>query len=373
MDSGDCRYKTSYLCIMSFFKTARPFIIAGPCSAETREQVMAVAAELAGMNVQLMRAGVWKPRTRPGAFEGNGQPALEWLQEVRQTYNLPVTTEVADTNHLELALKYGMDVIWIGARTVVNPFQVQRLADALRGTNIPVMVKNPVSPDVDLWQGAIERFEKAGITSVAAIHRGFSGYTAAVGYRNQPNWPIPIELKRRKPELTMIGDPSHISGKRARVAEVAQKALDMHFDGLMIETHPDPEAAWSDAAQQVTPAQLRTILSQLIVREETTRDMSGQEQLEYLRQSMDSLDAEILDLVARRMELSSQIGNVKKSCNMTVFQLSRWSEIVDGLSARSNMHGLSREFVTELYEKIHHESIRIQLSVMEDASKEIKK
>ncbi len=358
---------------MSFFKTARPFIIAGPCSAETRAQVMAVAAELAGMNVQLMRAGVWKPRSKPGSFEGNGVAALEWLQEAKQLYKLPVTIEVAEPEHVELSLRYGIDVLWVGARTVVNPFQVQRLADALKGVDIPIMVKNPVSPDVELWQGAIERFEKAGITSVAAVHRGFSGYTAAAGYRNQPNWPIPIELKRRKPELSMICDPSHITGNRSRVAEVAQKAMDMHFDGLMIETHPDPEAAWSDAAQQVTPAQLRNILATLIVREEDTHDMSGLEQLEYLRQLMDTLDAEVIDLVARRMELSGQIGSLKKMCNMTVFQPSRWSDIVESIGNRGIMQGLTKEFVTEMYEKIHHESIRIQLSVMEDTSKEIKK
>ena len=212
---------------MSFFKTAKPFVIAGPCSAETREQVLETAKELSGMEVQLFRAGVWKPRTRPGSFEGNGLAALEWLQEAKQTYKIPVTIEVAEPAHIELALKAGVDVLWIGARTTVNPFQVQHLADALKGVDIPVMVKNPVNPDVELWQGAIERFEKAGIISVAAIHRGFSGYSAAAGYRNQPNWPIPIELKRRKPELTMICDPSHITGNRSRIAEVSQKAMDI--------------------------------------------------------------------------------------------------------------------------------------------------
>jgi len=331
--------------------------------------VLEIAAELAGMKVQLMRAGVWKPRTRPGAFEGNGEKALEWLQEAKQQYGIPVAIEVATPEHVELALKYGIDVLWAGARTAVNPFQVQRLADALKGVNIPVMVKNPVNPDVDLWQGAIERFEKAGVLSVAAVHRGFSGYTAAAGYRNQPNWPIPIELKRRKPELSMICDPSHITGNRNRIAEVAQKALDMHFDGLMIETHPNPDAAWSDAAQQVTPAMLKIILAGLIVREENTHDMSGLEQLEYLRQLMDSMDAEIVDLVARRMELSEQIGAVKKMCNMTVFQPVRWSEIVDTRGDRGVQQGLTKEFVAELYEKIHHESIRIQLAVMESTEK----
>lgn len=363
----------SYLCIMSFFKTARPLVIAGPCSAETREQVLETAAELAAMNIQLFRAGVWKPRTRPGSFEGSGATALEWLQEAKQTYNIPITVEVAEPAHIELALKYGVDVLWVGARTTVNPFQVQHLADALKGVQIPIMVKNPVNPDVDLWQGAIERFEQAGAISVAAIHRGFSGYSAAAGYRNQPNWPIPIELKRRKPELSIICDPSHITGNRDRIAEVAQKALDLRFDGLMIETHPRPAEAWTDAAQQVTPAQLKSIIAGLIVREEFTDNMSGQVQLEYLRQLMDSIDAEIIDLVAKRMELSARIGDVKKSCNMTAYQPARWREIVATTSNRGEQHELSKEFVVELYEKIHHESIRRQLLILEQTTSEIKK
>ncbi len=253
------------------------------------------------------------------SFEGNGANALEWLQEVKGLYNLPVTVEVAEPAHIELALKFGIDVLWIGARTTVNPFHVQRLADALKGITIPVMVKNPVNTDVDLWQGAIERFEHAGAAEVAAIHRGFSGYSSAAGYRNQPNWPIPIELKRRRPELTIICDPSHITGKRSKVAEMAQKAMDLHFDGLMIETHPRPDEAWTDAAQQVTPAQLRTILENLVVRRESTEDMSGLMQLDYLRQLMDNLDAEIIDLIAKRMELSDQVGEVKKPATLLFF------------------------------------------------------
>ncbi len=323
-----------------------------------------MAQALAGMNVQLMRAGVWKPRTKPGAFEGHGADALRWMQEARAQYGIPMATEVAESAHVELALQYGIDVLWIGARTTVNPFQVQRIADALKGTNIPVMVKNPVNPDVALWEGAIERLEKAGITDVAAIHRGFSGYTSPNGYRNQLNWPIPIELKRRRPSLPLFCDPSHITGNRERIAEVAQKALDMHFDGLIIESHPTPDTALSDAAQQITPARLAEILSALIVREEHTHDMSGAEQLEYLRQLMDTLDAEIIDLVARRMELSTQIGTVKQLCNMTAYQPARWREIVETRGARGGANGLSPEFVTELYARIHHESIRLQLAVL---------
>ncbi len=357
---------------MSFFKTAKPFVIAGPCSAETREQVMETAAALAKIGVQLFRAGVWKPRTRPGSFEGNGEEALVWLAEARKAYNIPFTIEVAEAAHVELALKYNADVLWIGARTTVNPFQVQHLADALRGVKIPVMVKNPVNADVDLWQGAIERFEVAGAVEVAAIHRGFSGYSGAAGYRNQPNWPIPIELKRRKPELTMICDPSHITGNRNRIAEVAQKAMDMHFDGLMIETHPRPDEAWTDAAQQVTPQVLKEILQNLVVRDEFTKDMSGLVQLEYLRQLMDSLDAEIIDLVAKRMEMSEKMGEVKRMNNLTAYQPGRWREIVETRSERAAAQNLSKEFVVELYEKIHHESIRRQLAVLEPETKDVK-
>ncbi|MCD6010273.1 MAG: cytochrome [Flavipsychrobacter sp.] len=357
---------------MSFFTKVRPYIIAGPCSAETREQVLETAGALAKLNIQLFRAGIWKSRTRPGSFEGNGVQALEWLQEAKQQYGLLVTVEVAETAHIEQALKYGVDVLWIGARTSVNPFQVQHLADALKGVDVPVMVKNPVNTDIDLWQGAIERFEKAGVPEVAAIHRGFSGYSAAGGFRNQPNWPIPIELKRRKPGLAMICDPSHITGNRHRIAEIAQKAIDMHFDGLMIETHPRPDEAWSDAAQQVTPQMLAEILAKLIVREEFTSDMSGQVQLEYLRQLMDNLDAEIIDLVAKRMELSEQMADVKKACNMTAFQPGRWRDMVEAISRRAETRQLPKEFIVELYEKIHHESIRKQLAVLEKKDEKIK-
>jgi chorismate mutase len=327
---------------------------------------METAAALSQMNVQLFRAGVWKPRTRPGSFEGNGVLALEWLADARTEYNMPITVEVAEADHIEQALKHSVDVLWIGARTTVNPFQVQHMAGALRGVKVPVMVKNPVNADVDLWQGAIERFEAAGTGEVAAIHRGFSGYTAAAGYRNQPNWPIPIELKRRRPELPIICDPSHITGKRSRVAEVAQKAMDMHFDGLMIETHPNPDAAWTDAAQQVTPLALQELLSHLVVREEFTADMSGLVQLEYLRQLMDSLDAEIIDLIAKRMELSEKMGDVKRASNLTAFQPGRWREIVESRGQRAEAHNLPKAFIVELYEKIHHESIRRQLTVLEN-------
>jgi chorismate mutase len=358
---------------MSFFRfTDEPLIIAGPCSAETREQVLDTAEALKDIPIQLFRAGVWKPRTRPGSFEGNGEKALEWLKEVKETYQLAVTIEVAEPAHVDLALKYGIDVLWIGARTTVNPFQVQQLADALNGIKIPLMVKNPVNPDVDLWEGAIERFERAGMDNIAAIHRGFSSYHSSAQYRNQPNWIIPIELKRRRPDLFIISDPSHISGNRSLVPEVAQKALDMGFDGLMIETHPNPQIAWSDAAQQVTPAALKQILAELIVRKQFTADMSKSSELEYLRQLMDSVDAEIIDLLARRMELSERMGAVKKECNMSVYNPERWREIVETRSERALKLNLSSEFILALYEKVHHESIKKQLEILERKDQEVK-
>lgn len=350
---------------MFFREKGKPFIIAGPCSAESREQVMETAAALKDMPVHLFRSGVWKPRTRPGSFEGKGAEALGWLKEVKEIYGLPVTIEVAEPAHVELALQYGIDVLWIGARTTVNPFQVQRIADALNGVQIPVLVKNPVNPDVDLWQGAIERFERAGIKDVAAIHRGFSVYSAASPYRNQPNWPVPIELKRRKPELPIFCDPSHITGNRELVAEIAQRAMDLDFDGLMIETHPHPEQALTDAAQQITPATLKILLQQLIIREQHAADINKSLDLEYLRQLMDSIDAEIIDLLARRMELSQQMGAVKKENNMTIYQPSRWREIVETRGERAASHLLSKEFIVALYEQIHHESIRKQLEILQ--------
>lgn len=357
---------------MSFFKREQPFIIAGPCSAETREQVLNTASALSKMPVHLFRAGVWKPRTRPGSFEGNGKDALEWLQEIKAINNLPVTVEVAEPEHVDMALKYNIDVLWIGARTTVNPFQVQRIADALKGTHIPLMVKNPVNPDVDLWQGAIERFERIGITDIAAIHRGFSSYKAVSPYRNQPNWPIPIELKRRKPDLPIICDPSHITGKRELVPDIAQKAMDMGFEGLIIETHPNPAEAWSDAEQQITPDTLFMLLQQLVVRTHIAPNSNESMTLEYMRQMMDSLDAEIIDLIARRMELSERIGTIKKDCNITAYQPERWSEIVKTRGEMADKLNLSHDFIIALYEKIHDESIKKQLEILQGIINEVK-
>jgi len=350
---------------MSFFKTGRkPFLIAGPCSAETHEQVLETAAALKDLPVQLFRAGVWKPRTRPGSFEGNGAAALGWLREVKDRYGIPVAVEVADPAHVALALEHGIDAVWIGARTTVNPFQVQHIADALKGVRIPVMVKNPVNPDADLWLGAVERMEQAGITDIAAVHRGFSAYKTSA-YRNHPNWSVPIELKRRRRDLPVICDPSHITGRREEVGGIAQKAMDMHFDGLMIEVHPRPDEAWSDAAQQLTPAMLRSLLDSLVIRGQYAADMGQGAELEYLRQVMDTLDAEIIELLTRRMDVSARIGAVKKVCHMTAYQPDRWREIVATRSELARKQGLPEEFIISLFEKIHDESIRKQLELLQ--------
>ncbi len=349
---------------MSFFQSAqKPFLIAGPCSAESEEQVLATAHALKHLPVKLYRAGVWKPRTRPGHFEGRGEEALGWLKTMKAETGIPAAVEVAEPAHIELALKYGIDVLWIGARTTVNPFQVQRLADSLKGVNIPVMVKNPVNPDADLWLGAIERMERADVAEVVAIHRGFSAYKAASVYRNSPNWPVPIELRRRRPELKIICDPSHIAGVANRVAEVAQKAMDMDFDGLMIETHPDPAAALSDAAQQITPQELSILLAGLVIRHEHTGNTT--DALEFFRQEMDSIDAEIIDLLARRMELTERIGQVKKELGMTAYQPDRWRDIVQTRGGRGEQVGLDRDFIIALYEKIHHNSVKRQLEILQ--------
>jgi chorismate mutase len=347
---------------MFFNKDRRPIIIAGPCSAESREQVLETAKGLQGLNISLFRAGVWKPRTRPGAFEGAGPVALQWLREAKEIYGLPFTVEVAETTHVEQALTGGADALWIGARTTVNPFSVQRLADALKGTNVPVLVKNPVIPDVDLWLGGIERFERAGVTEVAAIHRGFPAYGSASSYRNPPAWAIPIELRRRRPELTVICDPSHISGKRAGVPAVSQKAMDMGFDGLMIETHFQPDIALSDAAQQLTPDSLKELLAGLIIR----HDKGSGADLERLRAAMDAVDAEIIDLLARRIELSDKLGLAKKEAGMTAYQPDRWREILATRSAWAKARSLNPTDVAALFQIIHVASVKRQLRILQE-------
>ena len=339
------------------FTNEEPIVIAGPCSVESEDQILATAQALAKIpEVTMLRGGIWKPRTRPEAFEGRGEQGLVWLREAKQETGLPVITEVATPEHVELALKYEVDALWIGARTVVNPFSVQQLADALRGVDIPVFIKNPVSPDLNLWVGAFERFQKAGLTQLAAIHRGFSHYMESP-YRNAPMWEIPIELTQRL-NVPIITDVSHICGNRELLQATAQKALDLATDGLMIECHINPEAALTDAKQQITPDELKTLLSNLTFRSKQSgnveRDLAG------LRGEIDDIDSELLQLLARRMEVSAQIGEYKKHNNVTVVQMDRWKKILaDHVSTGADM-GLSSELITEVFEAIHQASIERQ-------------
>ncbi|GGK66499.1 chorismate mutase [Rufibacter glacialis] len=339
----------------------KPLVIAGPCSAETREQVLETARQLKEMQVDIFRAGVWKPRSKPGSFEGVGTEGMKWLQEVRQQYGLPVATEVARPHHVEIALKHNIDVLWIGARTTVNPFDVQELAEALRGTQVPVMVKNPVNPDLQLWAGAIERLWAVGVQDVAAIHRGFSTYEPAV-YRNLPLWQIPIQLRGLYPSLPVLVDPSHIGGKPDLVLPLSQKGLDLDFEGVMIETHPNPAEALSDAAQQITPAALGEILAHLQVR--SVPDAAFLTRTEELRQKIDLADREILEALARRMRLIQKIGQDKKENNIAILQPDRWKVIFETRKAWAREVQVNPEFAAELYELIHLESIRIQTEII---------
>jgi 3-deoxy-7-phosphoheptulonate synthase len=352
---------------MDFKRTDRPLVIAGPCSAETHEQVLETAQSLATSNIDLLRAGVWKPRTRPGNFEGVGEDGIKWLREAGDEIGKPITVEVASSNHVELALKGGVDVLWVGARTTVNPFMVQEIADSLKGTNVPVLVKNPVNPDVELWIGAIERFHSVGLENVGAIHRGFSTFQKSP-FRNSPNWNIPIELKRRMPELAIICDPSHICGSRELLGEVAQKAIDLNMDGLMLETHRDPSNAWSDADQQVTPKELDNILTNLVWRNSNSLDLEVKAKLEELRATIDGLDRDILELLMNRLEVTRKIGEYKKEHNITILQHQRWNEILHDREAFIKGKDISLRFLYKFLEAIHEESIQQQTAVM-NASK----
>ncbi len=339
-------------------------VVAGPCSAESEEQVHATVAELAKLSVNLVRAGLWKPRTRPGCFEGVGEPGLRWLTEAGKAHGLPVTTEVATPQHVEQALKAGVDVLWIGARTTVNPFSVQPIADALKGVDIPVMVKNPINPDIELWIGALERLNAAGITKLAAIHRGFTAYKKS-RFRNKPNWKIPIELRRRVPSLPMICDPSHISGARKLIPEVAQTALDLTFDGLMIESHINPDVALSDAKQQLVPADLGKVLAGLV----PMRATPSSDELNYiqgLRNIIDQLDATLIGLLGQRMTIAREIGRFKKQTRLTVFQPGRWKETLQTRIRKGKDLGLAEDFLLRVYQYIHEESIRHQEEGLKD-------
>ncbi|WP_439651299.1 chorismate mutase [Pontibacter anaerobius] len=341
-----------------------PLVIAGPCSAETEEQVMQTAAALKQQNVHLFRAGIWKPRTRPGSFEGVGSKGLAWLNRVKRELGMRVAIEVATARHVEEALKQEIDVLWIGARTTVNPFAVQEIADALQGVNVPVMVKNPVNPDLALWIGAIERMYHAGVTDLAAIHRGFSSYQKSK-YRNVPVWQIPIELKARYQSLPMIVDPSHIGGKRDLIFPVSQKALDLGYDGMMIETHLTPDKALSDAEQQVTPDALKAILAKLQVRKTNYDDAELVNRAEELRLQIDAADHDIIAALGRRMALVEQIGEYKKLNNVQVLQLERWKEIFRSRGEWAEDAGLNHAFIEELYKLIHVESIRKQTQILD--------
>lgn len=343
----------------------QPLIISGPCSAESEEQVLETARELAKIEaVKLFRAGVWKPRTRPNLFEGHGETALKWLQIVKQETGLKTAVEVANPNHVELALKYNIDVLWIGARTVVNPFSVQEIADALKGVDIPVMIKNPLNPDLSLWIGAFERLNDAGITKIAAIHRGFDFFKKST-FRNAPMWEIPIELKRLYPRLPVFTDPSHITGKRNLIAEISQKALDLEMDGLMIESHCNPDKALTDSKQQITPLALRNLLDNLIIRERKG-DIDFETKLEEFRSEIDRLDAEMIGILARRLEIIDAIGRYKKENNITILQLKRWSNIlVERLENGKNL-GMNPEFLIKILELVHKESITRQTRIFNE-------
>lgn len=341
----------------------RPFLISGPCSAETREQVLETCRQIAPLGVDLLRAGIWKPRTRPGSFEGLGAVALPWLREAGQETGLPTCCEVATPIHVEAALEHDVSALWIGARTTVNPFAVQAIADALNGVDIPVLIKNPVNPDLELWVGAIERVYGAGIRKIAAIHRGFSVYNAPK-YRNQPQWEIPIELQRRLPNLEIIGDPSHIAGRRDLLHEVAQQSLNLNFNGLMIESHITPDEAWSDAKQQVTPKGLQELLSGLKLRQRDTDNADYVQNIEGLRQLIDGFDRQTLDLLAKRMEVVREIGLHKRESNIAIFQIERWLNVRETALGKAAQANLSEAFVEDIINSIHKESIRQQTAIM---------
>jgi len=344
----------------------RPFLISGPCSAETEEQVIATAKGLAALDrISIFRAGIWKPRTRPNSFEGIGTRGLEWLRSVKRETGFLVGTEVANEKHVYEALKYGVDMLWIGARTSVSPITVQEIANTLKGVDVMVLVKNPINPDIELWIGAIERIANAGIKRLGAIHRGFSSYEKT-SYRNQPNWQLPIELRRRIPEIPIICDPSHIGGAREYLHEISQKAMDLNFDGLMIESHINPEKALSDSSQQVTPEELKELLSRLIMRNPSTDDPRLLDVLGELRQQIDIFDDSLLDLIEKRMKVAETIGKYKKDNNITILQSARWDEIVKRAMIKGKTKGLSEDLIDTMFKAIHQESINRQMKIMNE-------
>lgn len=348
----------------------RPYIISGPCSAETEEQLLNTAKQLVKYNsIDCLRAGIWKPRTRPNSFEGVGEIGLQWLKTAGQEASLPVATEVANTKHVELALKSGIDILWIGARTVANPFSVQEIASALKGVDIPVMIKNPVNPDLQLWIGAIERISQAGLKDIKVIHRGFSSFQKSA-YRNTPKWEIPIELMRIFPEIPIVCDPSHIGGNRKMIKAISQKALDLEMDGLMIESHVNPDDAWSDAEQQITPKNLQKILSSLVVRQSEVNNTELKNKLTILRNKIDGLDEEIINLLSTRMNIVEEIGSHKKENDITILQAERWKKIINDRKKIAKSLGVSEGLVQRILKIIHEESINIQTSILNNKKPE---
>ncbi|WP_024994972.1 bifunctional 3-deoxy-7-phosphoheptulonate synthase/chorismate mutase type II [Phocaeicola paurosaccharolyticus] len=340
-------------------ESKRPVIIAGPCSAETEEQVMTSATQLAGKGIKIFRAGIWKPRTKPGGFEGVGVDGLPWLKRVKEETGMLVSTEVATAKHVYECLKAGIDILWVGARTTANPFAVQEIADALKGVDIPVLVKNPVNPDLELWIGALERINGAGLKRLGAIHRGFSSYDKKI-YRNLPQWHIPIELRRRIPDLPIFCDPSHIGGKRELIAPLCQQAMDLGFDGILVESHCNPDAAWSDASQQVTPDVLSYILNLLVIR----KDAQTTENLNELRNQIDECDNNIIEILSKRMRICREIGTFKKEHDMTILQTVRYNEILDKRGAQGALCGMDSDFIKHVFEAIHEESVRQQMEII---------
>ena len=349
-----------------FFTLPRPMCIAGPCSAETEEQVMETAKGLAAFGIHVFRAGIWKPRTHPGSFEGVGTAGLKWLKRVQSELGMKVCTEVASEKHVLQCIKYGVDMLWIGARTSANPFLMQEIADALEGTDIPVLVKNPVSPDLDLWVGALERLNRAGIRKLGVIHRGFST-SAPIPYRNDPGWRIAIELRTRYPQMAFFADPSHMAGDRKYLLELSQRAMDLGLDGLMVESHCDPACAWSDAKQQLTPRDLQTLLESLMIRENTSDNEAYREGIDALRARIDVLDEHILRILADRSDVSKLIGQYKRDHNVAILQAVRWEQVLSDMMEKGQALGLSKDCISAIFNAIHDESVRIQNRVLEQS------
>lgn len=346
-------------------KLAHPLVIAGPCSAETEDQLLRIAHQLKETDTTVLRAGLWKPRTRPGNFEGVGALGLQWLQTAKQQTGLMTATEVANANHVDLALKHDIDIFWVGARTTVSPFMIQEIADALKGTDKIVLVKNPVNPDLALWLGAVERFYEVGIEKLGVIHRGFSTYEKT-RYRNNPEWQIPIDLHNKFPDLPLIFDPSHVAGRRDIIFELCQTALDLNYDGLMVETHSEPDKAWSDAAQQITPAALKQMTIDLKIRKQEGDAVEFQNKLSVLRSKIDFLDHQLIETLGKRMKISDDIGLLKKNNNVAILQIKRWNEILRKMILEGKENQLSEEFILNIYKAIHQESINHQKKVIND-------